>query len=193
MVRKNDAVPDPKQSPEEILARLKASPWDSERRVTDLETRLKVTLAGRNLYVPAVLKSDMDHAWGRPVTALATKAEADESRLYFRAVDPSDRGRRQIHPSRSMGAGYVSVGLPLRKLGVKLEKGRRAELDVSYMDDPELGRVYWIEFDHLETEPTQVDPEEAQARNLVKTELQQAKKAARIRKILARRPAPETP
>jgi hypothetical protein len=187
MVPESGETPDEKRHLEEILARFKRGGWDTERHVSQLE-KLKATVVGTTLYIPAATKGDMDRSYGRPVTAIHTLTVKEEGRMYFRAVDSTVPDCKPINLTKTMGAGSVAIGVQLRKLQVPVSRGRTFELDVAYMDDPDGGRLYWIEFKGFENKPAQVDTEVAAARKEVEDALKKAKKAEKLRKIRSKLP-----
>jgi hypothetical protein len=175
-----------RQKADKALSEFLQSGWDTERRISDL-AKFQVVVTGTSMYLPANTKALMDQNYGRPVLAVMTKTASEQGKIYFRPIELDSPGSRRVRPTRTLGAAYVGIAIPLRKLGIEVPPSHRLILDVESIQDPKLGMVYSIQFLGFEVEKRNLDPDVEKAKKAVVAEEKKARKAERLQGLEEKR------
>ena len=126
---------------------------EDERSVTQLEQPLQIHIVGTQAYIPSYTRSVMDKLFGAPVMAINTRTEPESKTIFiYPAKAPVSRTARKLRSTESMGAAYVAFGVPLRKIGVKLDQSRRVTLPLNVLEVPNEGIVFWASFAEMDKE-----------------------------------------
>jgi hypothetical protein len=154
-----------------------------ERSVTEVEQPLQIHIVGSQAYIPSYTRSVLDKNFGAPVMAIYTRTEADSKTVFiYPAKTPDARGAKKLRSTETMGAAYVAFGVPLRKIGVKLNISRRVILTLNILEVPNEGTVYWASFADIDKERRHIDTVAIAAAKQEKVAKAKARKESRAKK-----------